>query len=63
MSILTHALFETTMIVLRKNIRCENTQVLREAIAEKEEEEEEDSEDDDDDDDFLGTTADHYLLP
>ena len=47
------------MIVSRKNVRCENTQVLREAIAEEEEEEE----DDDDDDDFLGTTADHYLLP
>ena len=47
------------MIVSRKNVRCENTQVLREAIAEEEEEEEED----DDDDDFLGTTADHYLLP
>ena len=46
------------MIVLRKKIRCENTQVLREAIAEEEEEEE-----DDDDGDFLGTTADHNLLP
>ena len=51
------------MIVSRKNVRCENTQVLREAIAEEEEEEEEEEEDDDDDDDFLGTTADHYLLP
>ena len=50
------------MIVSRKNVRCKNTQVLREAIAE-EEEEEEDDDDDDDDDDFLGTTADHYLLP
>ena len=59
MSILPHALFETPMIVLRKKIRCENTQVQREAIAEEEEEEEED----DDDDDFLQTTADHYLLP
>ena len=50
------------MIVSRKNVRCENTQVLREAIAEEEEEEEDD--DDDDDDDFLGTTADHCnLLP
>ena len=47
------------MIVSRKNVRCENTQVLREAIAEEEEEDD----DDDDDDDFLGTTADHYLLP
>ena len=56
------------MIVSRKNVRCENTQVLREAIAEEEEEEEEEDDDDDydhddDDDDFLGTTADHYLLP
>ena len=52
------------MIVSRKNVRCENTQVLREAIAEEEEEEEEEEDDDDDDDDdFLGTTADHYLLP
>ena len=52
------------MIVSRKNVRCENTQVLREAIAEEEEEEEEEEEDDDDDDDdFLGTTAEHYLLP
>ena len=53
------------MIVSRKNVRCENTQVLREAIDEEEEEEEEEEEDDDDDDDddFLGTTADHYLLP
>ena len=50
------------MIVSIKNVRCENTQVLRKAIAEEEEEEEEE-EDDDDDDDFLGTTADHYLLP
>ena len=49
------------MIVSRKNVRCENTQVLREAIAEEEEEEEEED-DDDDDDDFLLTTADHYLL-
>ena len=53
------------MIVSRKNVRCENTQVLRKAIAEEEEDEEEEEEDDDDDDDddFLGTTADHYLLP
>ena len=29
------------MIVSRKNVRCENTQVLRETIAEEEEEEEE----------------------
>ena len=60
--ILPHALFETTMIVSRKNIRCENTQVLREAIAEEEEDDDDDVDDDDDDDDFLGTTADHCLL-
>ena len=38
---------------------------MREYSSTKEEEEEDDDDDDDDedDDDFLGTTADHYLLP